>query len=375
MVKKLVAVMLAFVAASTVAFADGITGTLNEGIITIDTNDKDRLILNGYDDNGILQYSGLFTAENDRFEIPAELTQYSLRACFVGEGFFDVDIEEQTEQPVQTAEPVQTEEPAATSAPTSEPEATDAPQKFPSIYEREVDAVNAFAVVDKISSGLDDDEEEVYYADVLYQGSEMTVPIKQDVLITSASDAFSYMEGLAAGALKEGDVVFLAANLSGDVSSIGFIYRPQENNIVTDGNDYGDSFLNLISDNGKVAGQSGWSVLRYGGSLSAKYQFAFGVIKDKSANTLTLLGPDGDENNEMYLTLESNTIVYICDMSAKREVSIGSVSNITKSSIPKSAIDDNGIVTYSDSFKTNYALARLVNGTVTDIVIYTNYNK
>ncbi|MCC8169755.1 MAG: hypothetical protein LIO59_05245 [Oscillospiraceae bacterium] len=375
MVKKLVAVMLAFVAASTVAFADGITGTLNEGIITIDTNDKDRLILNGYDDNGILQYSGLFTAENDRFEIPAELTQYSLRACFVGEGFFDVDIEEQTEQPVQTAEPVQTEEPAATSAPTSELEATDAPQKFPSIYEREVDAVNAFAVVDKISSGLDDDEEEVYYADVLYQGSEMTVPIKQDVLITSASDAFSYMEGLDAGALKEGDVVFLAANLSGDVSSIGFIYRPQENNIVTDGNDYGDSFLNLISDNGKVAGQSGWSVLRYGGSSSVKYQFAFGVIKDKSANTLTLLGPDGDENNEMYLTLESNTIVYICDMSAKREVSIGSVSNITKSSIPKSVIDDNGIVTYSDSFKTNYALARLVNGTVTDIVIYTNYNK
>jgi hypothetical protein len=385
MVKKLVAATLAVSVFGIAAFAESITGISNGESIAINANDENRIILNGYDENGILKTSVLFTAENGEFEIPAELTKYKLRAK-LSDGFYDVEVEEnptetvtpeETAAPEETEQPSQTEQPVQTEAPTATPTAKPSTDKsFPSIYEREVDAVNAFAVVKKVSQSMNSDDEDCYTLDVLYQGKEIDVEVKQSVAISSASDEFSYMVGEDAGVLKEGDVVFLSANLSGEISQIGFIYRPLKSNIVTDGNNYGNNFAKLISANGNVAGKSGWSVLKYGASNSnAKYQFAFGVVEDKSSRSLTLLGADGSEDDALDLSIEKDTIVYVCDMSAKQEVSIGSVSSITKSSIPKNAVDSEGIITYSDSYRTNYALVRLVNGTATDIVIYTNYNK
>ncbi len=228
--------------------------------------------------------------------------------------------------------------------------------------------------MDSVSYGENEDSEECYYAGILYQGEEMTVEIKRSVIISEASEEFSYMTGLDAGSLKRGDVICLTADLSGDVNRVGFVYRPLEKNIVTDGNDYGNSFEKLISDNGSVAGRNGWGVLTSNGG-SAKNQLAFGVISDRYNKSLTLLGADGDENNALDLSLEDGTIVYVCDMSSRCELSIKEINGIEKSSIPKSAVSDDGVVAYSDSFKTNYALARVVDGTVTDIVVYKNYNR
>lgn len=381
MVKKLLAALLCAAALlTTTAFADSVSGLSDGKSILIDAKDKSLIILNGYDESGKLKASELFTVENGRFEIPAELAQYKLRGNFTdGSGFFDIEIEEkpaETANPEATETPAATEAPETTAAPTAAPTSTpEAVKSFPSIYERGADAVNAFAVVKSVSVSINDNGEECYNLNTLYQGKEFSVDVDKSVQVSSASDEFSYMLGADAGAFLEGDVIYFAANLSGEINKLSFIYRPIKSNIVTDGNDYGNNFAGLISDNGSVAGQSGWSVLNYGASSgSGRYQFAFGVISNKESSTLVLLGADGDENNALYLSIEPDTIVYVCDMSSKQKVTIGSVANLTKSSIPKSAVDSDGRVTYSDSYKMNYALVRQVNGTATDIVIYKNYN-
>ncbi len=363
MIKKLAAVMLAAVMmTTTAAFAAGVSGILTGESITIFTQDKNRMLLNGYDENGKLSVSGMFTSEDGAFSgIPEKFAGYRLRAGFLDGTVTDVTVTEATPAPA-------TPEPTATPTPVS------AKPSFPSIYERQIDAVEAIAVVDSVSYGEDGDLEECYYIKALYRGSEVSFAVKKDVSISEASGEFSYMTGLDMGALKRGDVICVTSDLSGEINRVGFVYRPLEKNIVTDGNDYGNSFEKLISDNGSVAGRNGWGVLTPKGG-NAKNQLAFGVISDRYNKSLILLGADGDENNALDLSLEDGTIVYVCDMSSRNELSVKSISGIEKSSIPKSAVSDDGVVTYSDDFKTNYALARVVKGTVTDIVVYKNYNR
>ncbi len=363
MIKKLAAVMLAAaVMTTTAAFAAGVSGILTGESITVFTQDKNRMILNGYDENGRLAVSGMFTSENGAFSgIPEKFAGYRLRAGFLDGTVTDVTVAEATPAPA-------TPEPTTTPAPVS------AKPSFPDIYEREIDAVEAIAVVDSVSYGENDNSEECYYVDILYQGSEMKIEIESSVTISEASAEFAYMTGLDAGSLKRGDVVCLSANLLGKVNRVGFVYRPLEKNIVTDGNDYGNSFEKLISDNGTVAGRNGWGVLTPKGG-NEKNQLAFGVISGIYKKSLVLLGADGDESNALDLSLEDGTIVYVCDMSSRNELSVKGISGIEKSGIPRSALSDDGVVTYSDDFKTNYALARVVKGTVTDIVVYKNYNR
>lgn len=364
MIKKLAAVVLAAVTmTTTAAFAAGVSGILTGNSITIFTQDKNRMILNGYDESGRLAISGMFTSEDASFSVPSEFAAYRLRAGFLDGAVTDVTVTEATPVPAM---------PEPTGAPTPTP-APSMPT-FPDIYERQIDAVEAIAVVDSVSYGENEDSEECYYADVLYQGKEMSIEIKRSVIISEASGEFAYMAGQDIGSLKRGDVVCLSADLSGDVNRVGFVYRPLEKNIVTDGNDYGNNFEKLISQNGAIAGRNGWGVMTSEGG-NTKNQLAFGVIRDRNNKSLVLLGADGDENSALDLSLEDGTIVYIFDMSARNELAIKEISGIEKSGIPKSAVSDDGIVTYSDDFKTNYALARVVKGTVTGIVVYKNYNR
>lgn len=354
MIKKLTAITL--------------TAVMTIGAAAISAQGASRLILNGYDENGRLVLSDMFVSEDGNFDISPkrreELSKYRLRSYIIGSG-------EISDFVLETPKP--SEEPEETPVPTAKPQATAKPQKtYPSIYEKQIDAVNAVAVVSKVSQGVDGNSEKRYYADVMYQGSEMQFGISADVTISQASDEFGYMVGQDALALQRGDVICLSADLSGEIDNIGFVYRPIEENIVTDGNDYGNSFEKLVSKNGAIANRKGWSVMTCGASNRDKNQLAFGVISDKRNKSLTLLGADGDENNALDLTLSDDTIVYMCDMSAKRALSVKSIAAITASALPKA--DENGFVEYG-SGRTNYALLRVVDGTVTDAVIYSNYNR
>lgn len=351
MIKKLTAITLAAV--------------MTIGAAAISAQGASRLILNGYDENGRLVISDMFVSEDGNFDISPkrweELSKYRLRSYIIGSGEVS-DFILPSKQPEQT--PV----------PTATPQATAKPQKtYPSIYEKQIDAVNAIAVVNKVSEGIDDKLDKRYYVDALYRGSEIQFDIAADVIISQASDEFGDMAGRDALALQRGDVICVSADLSGDIDNIGFVYRPIADNIVTDGNDYGNSFEKLVSRNGAIAGRNGWSVMIYGTSNKAKNQLTFGVISAKRNKSLTLLGADGDENNALDFTLSDDTIVYVCDMSAKRSLSVKNITAITASALPKA--DEDGFVEYGDSRRMNYALLRVVDDTVTDAVIYSNYNR
>lgn len=377
MLKKLAAAALAAVMAASsapvMAMRASITGVAADEGVIYNEQGKDRMILCGYDENGVLKGSWLFTAGEEGMLIPFEVAQYKLRAIFPGEeGIYDFEIangEHSDDTPTETAKPEITAEPEATAKPTAAPS-----KNYPDIYERQIDAVDAIAVVDKVLSGENENNELVYYVDALYQGEEIRLDINGDVNVTSASDAFSYMTGQSVSALKKGDVICFTANLSGKINRVGLVYRPLDKNIVTDGNDYGSSFEKLISRGGSVAERRDWSVMSYGGGGRNKSSLAFGVVKDKDKNSVTLLGPDGDMRKAINLALKDNTIVYVCDMSSRKELSVEDTGGIIKSVIPKSAENEQGIITYSDDDDISYALLRVVNGTVTDAVIYTNYN-
>lgn len=370
MLKKFAAVVLAAaVMAPGAAFAEEIGGVMSENGIAVITDDKTRMVLNGYDENGRLVSSGMFTSDSGEFIVPSEFAEYRLRASFFDGEIYDVGLT--ADEPAETDAPLATQAPEATAS----PKPTSAPsQKYPSIYDKQIDAIDAIAVVDKVLQGANDNSEPFYYVNVLYQGEEMSLAIEENVTITESSDEFAYMTGQSVSSLKKGDVICFTANLSGKIRNVGLVYRPVEKNIVTDGNDYGNSFEKLISKNGAIVERKDWSVMKYGGGGRTRSALAFGVISDKGSRSVTLLGADGISRNGINLDLKKDTIVYVCDMSARKELSIEGAGSIVKSSIPKSAEDEKGNIIYSDDCVINYALLRVVDGTVTDAVIYINYN-
>lgn len=72
------------------------------------------------------------------------------------------------------------------------------------------------------------------------------------------------MKGKDAGSLEEGDVICLTANVAGTrINHMYFIYRPQDEDIITGSQDFGTDFEKLITENGSsVANQ--WKLMKYG---------------------------------------------------------------------------------------------------------------
>ncbi len=377
MKKKIIAVMLSCSLLSGVcgisAFADKITGVTDGYGISVNADGRQYIIINGYDENGILKCSVPIEAANGNFILASDFMQYAkLRAGFIGDSnFYDIEIKDGSptpDTPQPTAEPTAapTASPSASDKPAVKPEPTKRPLK--SGYEREVDAMYTYAIVREVSTVANADDEECYRVKILYQGYEMAVDIKKSIAITSSSDAFSFMDGQDAGALEEGDVIYFTATLSGEINSLSFIMRAVTPDILTDGNDYGESFEKLFSNNGKVAGND-WGILKYGESdKGGKYQFAFGVISKKSDRSITLLGPDGNTENKIFVGFNPDVPVYVCEVSDDNKVSLGNTASLTRSGLPTK----DEIISYENRTKINYAFVRLVNGTASDIVIYKN---
>lgn len=353
--------------------------------VTVPDASGQQVILNAYDSNGILIASGLYTADAEEhitLSLPEETTR--LRAYLTeADVFKDIPFVRPTPTPAPTpsatAEPsaAPTQTPQPTTTPTSTQKPTQTPSAtFPSIYEREVDAVQAFAVVDNVSEAVSETGETVYRLDLLYQGKQISIETETDMTIETAPELNPELAGAPVTTLDQGDVIYFITSLgSKKIRSVHLIYRMQDQDIITQDTDFGKNFDQMISSDGLVAGQNGWAVAPYGSHLSNKTQYAFGVIQGRQNNTLTLFNKDGKENEALELSLQNDTIVYVYDTKGKGSLSLGSVGQITKSNIPNVAYDSDGNITaYSDRYVYHYALARIVNGTVTDIIVYKNYN-
>ena len=373
MKKKIIAITLAVSAMmSTVAFAENINANYTDNVLSFEQKDENIAVVSCYDENGKLCYSNMYKSEDGNFsaDIPKEYKGMKTKVYFVNsKEIKEVSVSDDV-QP--TATPSATEKPSATTVPTTKP-STKPSTDTPSIYEKVTDAIYAPAVVKEVETTTKDGED-MYAVTLLAQGKEIKTLIENDVTFETSSEAYSFMKGKDAGNLEEGDVISLTSNVAGTrINHMYFIYRPQDEDIITGSQDFGTDFEKLITENGSsVANQ--WKLMKYGEKASSdRYQYAFGLIGKVGSNSLTLINKSGSTDNVIEVDTKKDTIVYTCDVSNKNEVEIASVGDIT-STIPKSTFDKDNTIDFTNDYSYNYALVRVVDGTATDIVVYENYN-
>ena len=379
MKKKIIAITLAVSAMmSTVAFAENINANYTDNVLSFEQTDENIAVVSCYDENGKLCYSNMYKSEDGNFsaDIPKEYKGMKTKVYFVNsKEIKEISVSDDVQPtatpsvtPTPTETPSATEKPSATTAPTTKP-STDTP----SIYEKVTDAVYAPAVVKEVETTTKDGED-MYAVTLLAQGKEIKTLIENDVTFETSSEAYSFMKGKDAGKLEEGDVISLTSNVAGTrINHMYFIYRPQDEDIITGSQDFGTDFEKLITENGSsVANQ--WKLMKYGEKASSdRYQYAFGLIGKVGSNSLTLINKSGSTDNVIEVDTKKDTIVYTCDVSNKNKVEIASVGDIT-STIPKSTFDKDNTIDFTNDYSYNYALVRVVDGTATDIVVYENYN-
>ena len=87
---------------------------------------------------------------------------------------------------------------------------------------------------------------------------------------------------------------------------------------------------------------------------------------------MTLYPKSGKSDKLMEIELDNKTIVYVCDTSNRNNLEITTIGGIEKTFLPKQAYDDEDNVTFTSEYDYCYALARLVDGKATDIIVYKN---
>ena len=347
----------------------------------IEDKGNERAILMCYE-GGKLVYSTLLKSENDAFivEIPDKYTDAVKKVYYIDTAEFadfgdvetvnsDTEVTEPTLTPEATVTPTAT--PEATTKPTAKP--TAAPEDADSPYEKGVDAIYAPALVTEVMRGTDADGAENTTLTVYYQGKEVVVPVSDEVTISSAPVSCEYMKGQTAASLISGDVIYMAANVSGTkIKTLDLIMRPTDEDIATGSEDYGTNFESVFTAGGSVAGK--WQYEKYGQRISrAKYSYAFGIIARKSSGTLTLINKSKNPDHALDINLNPNAYVYSCDVSGKEYTfEHGGIYDI-ETSLPSSVLSNDEVV-LDDSYSYNYALVRMANGTATDIVVFTGYN-
>ena len=381
MKKKIIAITLAVSAMmSTVAFAENINANYTDNVLSFEQKDENIAVVSCYDENGKLCYSNMYKSEDGNFsaDIPKEYKGMKTKVYFVkSKEIKEVSVSDDvqptaTPSVTPTATPSATEKPSATTVPTTKP-STKPSTDTPSIYEKVTDAIYAPAVVKDVELTTKDGED-MYAVTLFSKGKEVKALIENDLTFDTSSETYSFMKGKNASSLEEGDVICLTANVAGTrINHIYFIYRPQDEDIITGSQDFGTDFEKLITENGSsVANQ--WKLMKYGEKASSdRYQYAFGLIGKVGSNSLTLINKSGSTDNVIEVDTKKDTIVYTCDVSNKNEVEIASVGDIT-STIPKSTFDKDNTIDFTIDYSYNYALVRVVDGTATDIVVYENYN-
>lgn len=350
--KKILIAAIALVLTIPAAYAQNATGYLTDNALRIeyDGTMPENVVAVCYDDDGRLVYGNGITAEDGFYSLEIPETTMAVRLYDMGGTSLDVDITMPTPLPTETSV-----------SPIHETSAT----PLNPAYEKQADAVNAFAVVEKVSSTVNSNNEDVYSLVCFCQDTEVTVELYTDTLIKSAPDAFSELVGEDALSLKKGDVIYCEMNPSRTkIRGIYLIYRPT--NIFE-----GTSFYNYFTHSGKAGGL--WNIIPYGKKApSDRCSYAFGIVGDKYDNSLLLYSQDGLYENSIEIDYTKDTVTYICDMEGKPQLEISSPGSIKKSKISKSAIDEDENITFADDMTYTIALVRLIDDVATDIIAYQN---
>lgn len=379
------------------AVVDKIGASANDGIVTISA--ENSVIITGYNEEGILKFAKLYTPVDGNVITEDNLTQYdtvkvndiiekTVKTVMWASGTPVMP----TATPVPTASPAPTTEPDATPEPTVNPSATYNPNVFPAVYEKAINAVYAPAVIESVAQEVNDSQQG-HRIEYYWQGTKHSDWFSEDIKLVSHSDDPSLLVKSSLSGLKRGDVVYMNRYMNGNVKDISLLYIAQKTDIINNSTDFGTHFEKLFGVNYTNIGTntgtgdgaetvdakdySAWTVLKYGQTAPNKgNQYAFGVIGRRENTVLYLLNKTGNINSSIILQMADDAVVYECDMRNTSGIKVSRPLSIT-SKIPS--------ITWNNAYGTenptidltddgyNYALARVVDGIVMDIVVYSNY--
>lgn len=348
--------------------------------VTFDSLGSERAVITCFDNSGKLVYCTLAKSENGVFseEIPSQYDGFTKKAYIIGA---DKSIE--LTETVPTTEPSTTAEPQSTAAPTDKPVSTVKPTATPAavrrtcppIYEKGADAINGMALVKDVTTDINSNDEEIYSVTLFYNGEEITVGIDEDLTLSSAPDANSELRGQTMGSLKRGDVICLTANISGDtVRTVDLIFRPTAEDIATGSENYGYNFEKLFTQSGKVAGK--WNYMKYTEKPSSdRYNYVFGIVADRKPGSLLLINKNATEDEMIDLDIRKDTLVYTCDVYGREYTVEAATIYDIETSLPSNMFNRDEPFILEDDYSYNYALARVVDGITTEIILFNNYNE
>ncbi len=237
-------------------------------------------------------------------------------------------------------------------------------------------AVMAFLMVKSATPIVTNDYDETTKLVAYYRGNEVELYISNDITLTAQPTIYSSLNGDSLDKLKEGDIILCSATLSGKIRKVNLVYRPSADDIVLDATDYGVNFENLFSQASIVDGLNPIPIATYGGNNNQSQQYAFGMIREVNEKYISLCNKQGIYNNDIIVDISPDTLVYICDMSKRRDKSeIATIYDIFPSEFDTSLLDsDNNVLSWSNDTVHNYALVRMYEGKALDIALYVNYN-
>ena len=238
---------------------------------------------------------------------------------------------------------------------------------FPEVYDIEKDANRAVMIVTSVSN-VYKNEESLCEVKVLFHGEGRVFLLSEDVALGYVPENYEGLAGESIYSLKKGDIIKLNIQFSGKVKSVDLIFRPTKDNPVFSDIDFGDGFEKLFSQNGIVAGEPSYGVLKNAGK---EYSYGFGIIKDYRNFELQLC----DKNGEI-LTVDvaNKAICYDIDKEERFEPKTSGLASIRRGTIAKSAFDeDDNFIGWSENESYNYAFIRMVGNEATEVVLYKNY--
>lgn len=270
-----------------------------------------------------------------------------------------------TPAPETTPVPDVTPKPETTPKPTVEPSddvglPPTVDEQFPEVYKTEAFAYAAPAMVKKVVTAYQDGDI-VYKTTLLFWGSEREFTFDSDFLIEQASDNYSDAIGQNASYLKAGDIILLGYPFKTEPRDMCLLYRPDSDPI-----DY-DEFTPLFTTEGLAGGK--WPV-----SQNAEAGYLFGVINRVDNRYISLLQKDGLADNELFVPILSDTIVYSYDVSDTKSAEVDSTGSIFPSQISDEDLDEDGnVIQWNPDYSRSYALVRVIDGAAADIMLFENF--
>lgn len=262
------------------------------------------------------------------------------------------------------------------------------------------DRVAQFVIIVEGTSGLNVNSPMAVYA----SESIGRTPNDTDATIISAyvngELTEVYMDSTSSTGMSEGDLFFYTTNADGEVEQGDLVVVYANDGMLNNG--YASFYDNAVDNKFDVLSESAKNFSTWSKNSSIRDDqcaIVFGAITDRSGSSITIVSKDDLESNSVIAnidnvddyTLASDVTVYKYDysMRADNRVSVGAVADLARTTFSRDAYVDFGNVSKDDRIyvdfaaddltydmtstygKVNFAVAKVVDDEITEIIVIT----